>query len=346
MFLQEATNQRSFRRLCRTFRPDVVYLWNLTHVSPCVAFTAERLGLPVAYFVSDNWLAQWDRVPWLYRWTHRPQRPFRRAGWQLCRLLLRTVGLLPPNRLPDLRYAQFASHHLKAEAMRAGLPVGDTRVIHWGVDVNAFPFRRPSGAAERLLFVGQVVWHKGVHTALEALQLLVQKHGHRDATLTVAGGSVLPDYERRVRESVASLGLQDRVTFVGPTPRAQLPGLYQKHDILVFPSIWDEPFSIVVLEAMSSGLAVVGTQTGGSVEILEDGRNALVFPAGDPGVCAAQLSRLLHDGVLFEHVRRNGRRAIEERFGLTVMLDRVESALAEAAGQCVSDWRDENRRLA
>src|SRR5262249_20353817 len=109
LFLQEATNQLAFRQLCRTFRPDVVYLWNLSHVSPCIAFTAERLGLPVAYFVSDHWLAQWDRVPWFYRWTHRPQRPFRRAGWQLCRRLLQAMALLPPSRTPDLRYAQFAS---------------------------------------------------------------------------------------------------------------------------------------------------------------------------------------------------------------------------------------------
>jgi glycogen synthase len=332
LFLQEATNQQAFRQLCRSFRPDVVYLWNLTHISPCVAFTAEQLGLPVAYFVSDGWLAQWDRVPWFYRWTHRPQRPHRRAGWQLCRLLLQAFALLPPSRIPDLRYAQFASHYLRGDAVRAGLPVANARVIHWGVDVDAFSFRPSRDEATRLLFVGQVVRHKGVHTAVEALKQLVQKYGHRSATLTVAGGSVLPDDERSVRESVVSLGLQDHVSFVGQTPRTELPDLYRSHDILVFPSIWDEPFSIVVLEAMSSGLAVVGTQTGGSGEILEDGRNALVFPAGNAPACAAQTSRLLRDNALLERVRREGRRTIEERFQLRAMLGRVETALVEATG--------------
>ena len=71
-----------------------------------------------------------------------------------------------------------------------------------------------------------------------------------------------------------------------------MPRVYADHDVFVFPSIWEEPFSIGLLEAMACGQAVVGTTTGGSAEILVDGVNSLVFPPGDPRRLARQVKRL------------------------------------------------------
>ena len=109
----------------------------------------------------------------------------------------------------------------------------------------------------------------------------------------------------------------------------------------MFPSMWDEPFSITLLEAMSSGLAVVGTNTGGSSEILKDEVNALVFPKGDAEACARQVTRLIQTPALFERIRRNARRTIEAEFRLETMIDRIDQTLRNHDRQDVRVMRRE-----
>src|SRR5262249_61399157 len=87
---------------------------------------------------------------------------------------------------------------------------------------------------------------------------------------------------------------------------------YAQHDVLVFPSIWDEPFAIVPLEAAAMGLAVVATTAGGTPEAFAHGRTALLVPPGDPAALAGAVLALAGDPALFtrlsaagrEHVRR------------------------------------------
>ena len=61
-----------------------------------------------------------------------------------------------------------------------------------------------------------------------------------------------PTRERQLRALPAQLGVAERVHFLGKVPRTDLPGVYARHDVLIFPSEWDEPFAITPLEAMSA----------------------------------------------------------------------------------------------
>ncbi len=325
---KEAINRRAFERLCRSFTPDLVYVWNATHVSLSVAVRAQRMGLKVCYFVSDHWLTQWERDA-LYSLSRRtPRRLHRKAAWRLLITWLHLNGTLTRDEL-DLRRVQFASRFLKQAALDAGLPVADAEVIHWGIDVERFPFNEAARRPVRLLYVGQLTALKGVHTAIEALKKIRENPLHTEATLTVAGG---PDYDDRLHRLAESLGVGPSVRFTGLLPREQLPAIYRAHDALIFPSVWDEPFSITLLEAMACGLAVVGTNTGGSAEILRDGENALIFAKEDSPGCAARVARLLGDAALFQRIRREGRRTVEGRFRLDRMVDHIECELRKHAG--------------
>jgi glycosyltransferase involved in cell wall biosynthesis len=177
--------------------------------------------------------------------------------------------------------------------------------------------------------VGQLVEHKGVHTAIEALNHIVSQEEYRNTTLTVAGGTIVPEYESYLRALVNRLGLHQNVFFRGFVSPNALPSLYEEHDILIFPSIWEEPFGIVLLEAMSSGLAIVATGTGGSAEILCDGTNALLFPPGKSDLCAKQIIRLLDDPALYEVLRSNGREAVESKFHFRKTVEKVSDSLKE-----------------
>jgi glycosyltransferase involved in cell wall biosynthesis len=333
LFNKERHNQRVTRRMIKEFKPDVVYIWNLWQVSLSIASVAQQLGRPVCYYIFDSWLAQWGQADdWFTWWAYLPVNPLKRPVKKLLRRLLPLLGLQTGTVPPNLRYVQFASHFLKQQAIQAGQPVDAAPVIHWGLDLAAFPERPITGQPPtRLLYVGQLMAHKGVHTLIEAFHRLITTYGLVDIDLTLVGGTIVPAYETRLKELVHSLGLSHQIHFAGPLPRVQIPAIYQQHDIMIVPSVWDEPFGLILLEAMASGLAVVGTATGGSAEILRHEINGLVFAREDSPACAACLYRLLTDPLLYERLRRQGRQTVEQHFRLEQTIDQIEQSLQETS---------------
>ncbi|MBA3242660.1 MAG: glycosyltransferase family 4 protein [Acidobacteria bacterium] len=323
---KEARNQQAFKRVVKEFRPELVYFWNLANISVSLALSAQRMRLPVCYYNFDLWLTNWRSDNWLALWPPAPRRRAVRLASRAARSTLETVGILSSGVL-DLRHVQFATHYLKRSTLEAGEPVAGAEVIQWGIEVEKFPYKAHGGEPARLLFVGQVVPHKGVHTALEALRILVQEHGRSGVTLTIAGGSSLPDYVSELRRFVQTHRLEGNVEFCGHVAHEHLPEVYRAHDILLFPSIIDEGLGLGILEAMASGLVVLGTASGGSAEILEHERTGLVFPKEDAVTCAAHVLRLIGDRGLFEYLRRNGRRMVDERFRVERAVDEIEHSL-------------------
>jgi glycosyltransferase involved in cell wall biosynthesis len=179
---------------------------------------------------------------------------------------------------------------------------------------------------QRLLYVGQVERHKGVDVAIEALAL-ARDDGHA-LTLTLAGGTRDNEYEGRLRDLVSSRGLERHVDFRGAVPHAQIAALYREHDALLFPSRSpDEGLPLTLLEAMASGLPVVGTAAGGAADVLRDGENALTFAMGDARACAELVGALAGDPELVERLRKEARRRVEAEFELERTVDGIERGL-------------------
>lgn len=327
---KERYNQRLIRRVLGEVAPDVVYIWNPLQTSMSVAAIAAELGIPVAYFVSDEWMARYPAEElWLQllRGGFLP-RPVHAAAGPVLAGLARALGMVPGDAGGTFRHAQFASAYLERRVRESGKALEDSSVIHWGIDPGRFQFRAASGRPpRRLLFVGQVAPHKGVHVVVEAVRLLRDEHGFADVTLDIVGGHSPPGYLEQLHASVRTHRLEDQVRFRGIVARETLPAVYAEHDVLVFASTWQEPFSITLLEGLACGLAVVGTTTGGSPEILAHDSNALTYAAEDPADCAARLADLLRDPGRYEAIRAAGRRTVETGFTFAGMVDRVEEAL-------------------
>ncbi len=348
----EVVNQLAFDRLWRRYAPDVVYFWNLAKLPISLAFRAEARG-PVCYYVSDPWLARWSEEGWYEdAWYRVARARSARLRARIARGLIRSAFTMTRLTWPgddlQLQHVQFCSAYLKHATLQAGRRVADGEVVHWGIDTDAFApdlaIRDSDARRKRLLYVGQLAVHKGVHIAIEALHRL-HVAGLRDVTLTVVGASHGPDYEARLREQVASCHLQDAVAFLGRQSRESLPAIYRTHGILIFPSCWDEPFAITPLEAMASGLAVVGTTAGGNREIFEDGVNALTFPVEDSDACACQVRRLIADADFARDLAARGRRTVLERFTLDGMVDRVEFRLRRALNAVTDDGPSRQEHL-
>ncbi len=224
-----------------------------------------------------------------------------------------------------------------------------------GVDLDRFG--RPSAAdaaqppeAGRVLFVGRVSPEKGVHVLLDAFAALASRLPQARLDL-VGPRSVAPKqfvdpldedphftslrgFYRDPASYFAYLerkldgDLARRVRFLGEVPHSELPELYRRAELFVFPSLWHEPFGIPVVEAMAAGRPVVATRGGAFTELVDDGRTGLLVERGDAEGLAEAIAGLLSDADLRVAMGEAGRKRAGERYGWDAMVDRLESIYA------------------
>ncbi|HEV8410774.1 MAG TPA: glycosyltransferase family 1 protein [Gemmatimonadaceae bacterium] len=187
-----------------------------------------------------------------------------------------------------------------SEIVRAELAANafeNTRVWSRGVDPNQFhprfrsnELRKQLGVAEDgvlAVYVGRIAPEKGIHVALEGMRQVMERNGKK-VSFALAGHG--PDEERC--RATAPPG----TVFMGRLTGRSLSEFYASADIFVFPSI-TETFGNVVLEAMSSRLALVAPDWGATTELATT-ETALQFPAHDAAALAERVERLVNDPAL------------------------------------------------
>ncbi len=177
------------------------------------------------------------------------------------------------------------SQSLADEYLALGADPARLRVSDYGFPVMRAA-ARSSAARLRVGYVGSLVWHKGVHVAIEALRHLPA----RQCDLLVYGDPrVAPDYAADLKRRAAGLP----VTFAGAFDRDRTAEVFASFDVLVVPSIWMENSPLVVHEAFMSGVPVVAARMGGLRDLVRDGWNGWLVDPGDPLALAQVLGRLL-----------------------------------------------------
>ena len=136
-----------------------------------------------------------------------------------------------------------------------------------------------------------------------------------------------PAYETRLRNLVKLHNLGQQVTFHEPIPREDLPKFLGEYDVLVLPSIWEEPLALIMQEGLASGMVVIGSATGGTKEIIIDNENGMLFKAGDDKDLAEKMNRLINDPLLLKKLSQKGRITAQQKFDLKRMVDDLEQFL-------------------
>ena len=174
----------------------------------------------------------------------------------------------------------------------------------------------------KLLFVGRLVYYKGVDVLLRAF---ARTEG---CALFLSGEGML---EPQLRQEAQTLGVADRVFFLGRLTDAQLRAAFRDCDIFVLPSVANsEAFGIVQLEAMVYGKPVINTALPTGVPLVSiHGETGLTVPPGDETALADAIRTLAEDDALREAYGAAAQRRVLEHFELDNMIDGVYRVLAE-----------------
>lgn len=174
---------------------------------------------------------------------------------------------------------------------------------HWdmvpnGVPLGTFHPTVDVGPDAPLVFLGRIEEIKGPHLAIE----IAQRSGHR---LVIAGN--VPDDKRGWFQTHIAPHIDgDQITYVGPIDDAQKNALLGRAKAFLMPILWDEPFGIVMAEALACGTPVLGTRRGAVPEVIDDGVTGYVRDTVDELIEAVSLVDQLD--------RTACRRAVEARY--------------------------------
>ncbi|MFD0980303.1 glycosyltransferase family 4 protein [Tropicimonas aquimaris] len=223
----------------------------------------------------------------------------------------------------------------------------------------------PRSGPQRLLFVGRLSPEKGIHVLLDAFNEVARRRD--DIELDLVGGAGLLPYSFHVGVSDDPLDatlrgfygetlrgklyrqilanqtafLKDmkarvdpdaveRVNFKGALPHDTIHDLYSASTIVVFPSVWNEPFGMPVAEAMAAGVPVIATESGGIPEIVDYGRAGILVPRGDAASLTQAIDDLLDAPEQRRHLSIEGRARMRGDFTWPVLTRKLEAIYERA----------------
>ena len=195
-----------------------------------------------------------------------------------------------------------------------------------GVEERFFIPREFSEKTEcQLLFVGTWLDRKGVYYLAEAFSLVAEKMP--GVRLTVAGCSAP---EEQVKGFFAS-NVREQITVVPFVTREEMPALYGRHDIFVFPSLV-EGMPLTLLEAMATGMPVVTSNTCGMADVVEDDVNGLLVPAANAEKLAQGIARLCESTELRKRLGLAGQETMR-RYTWKRIAEQLENVFMLAAAK-------------
>lgn len=199
---------------------------------------------------------------------------------------------------------------------------GDYRIVPNGVDIDAAPSGpKPASDQLRLLFVGRAEERKGLPVLLAAFQALVE---HVPSRLTVVGAD-----PEEISRRVADPELMSHIDVLGRVSDSILWRQLGEADLLCAPSLTGESFGMVLIEAMASGTAVIGSKIAGYSDVVTNGVDGILVPPADPQALAEELQLLAHEPERLAALGEAGRRSAQ-RYAWPVVAEEVKEVYEEA----------------
>lgn len=217
------------------------------------------------------------------------------------------------------------------------------KVITGGIDLEAYSRDQINSTSiekkyalkgkDVVMFIGRLTKEKGVEYLIDAAKKIAAE------IIVIGDGS-----HRKFLENYVQLKGAKNVRILGYLKAEETRQFYKRANVVVVPSVWDEPLGLVILEAMAMETPVVASNKGGIPLAVKDGYNGyLVRPRSAKAISEA-VNRILNDDVLADKLGRNARKFVEERFGWANAIVPKFVTLYKKVSQVTNNLRDEKLR--
>lgn len=222
----------------------------------------------------------------------------------------------------------------KIKALAPDTPV---EVVPMGTELHSL-FTPPEDPTTRkdneIVFVGRLVEKKGLRYLLEAFAILHRSRS--DLTLTIAGDGPLME---GMRNQVSVLGQEGNVAFLGGVRQRELPDLYRRATLAVFPFVVardgdQEGFGLVLVEAMGCGCPVIASDLPAIRQSIEPGVTGILTPPGDPEALANALRQCLRDVNLRSRLAAHALDSVRKQFDWPS----IAGEYAQIIGSCIRNF--------
>ena len=159
------------------------------------------------------------------------------------------------------------------------------------------------GPEIRLLRVSWLLPSKGIDHLIRAVAQV--KGDHRPVVLEIVGQERAPGYQNELERLAASLGVSEKIKFLGWMPHDRIAEAFKRSDIQILSSL-AEGTPRVMVEGFARGLPLISTSVGGCADLLRHEENALIVPPADAGAIARGIDRLIRDSALRKNMIRRG----------------------------------------
>lgn len=174
--------------------------------------------------------------------------------------------------IKDTQYFLSASNFVKDSLVFCGVDSSQVKLVPYGANVNSNVVRNTIKKEERIefLFVGQVVYRKGIPYAIEAIKRFDSDIAH----LTITGQ--YKEYDSFIQENIND----NHITFTGLVTIDKMREIYERAHVFILPS-FAEGMAQVGVEAMACGLPIICTYNSGVADLVTEGVNGFIIPVGD-----------------------------------------------------------------
>jgi glycosyltransferase involved in cell wall biosynthesis len=209
-----------------------------------------------------------------------------------------------------------ASSFIRRKLLETGFPESRTHTHYIGVDCQTIRPRADIEETPLILHVARLVEVKGTRYLLRAFATVARKYDR--VQLLIIGDGPL---RRQLHALTTSLGMRDRVEFLGAVPHGAVLSWMRKAAMLVLPGIRtatgrEEGLGMVLLEAAATGLPIVGSRVGGISECMIEGKTGFLVPERDEDALARRMEELLEDPDRRHRMGAAGRALVEDRFDI------------------------------
>lgn len=181
------------------------------------------------------------------------------------------------------------------------------------IPVNRFKSEKSNS---HWIYIGRLEYRKGVHLLIEAYRMVCKTHNPPELWLIGRGYGDMPDgkpYEQHIKDLISEFNPEHKIRLIEGVGQSEIPDYLQTSSVAFFPSLWENhPYSC--LEAMAAGTAVCCPDCGGFPEIIENGKNGILFKCNDTSSLAEKMRWFLKNKEATLNLASNARQHVMDNF--------------------------------